>query len=52
MVIVPLVLQYVYGASEAWMFLAVTVGAGEVISCGVLGLALHRIFSRTDIFER
>lgn len=52
MVIVPLVLQYVYGASEAWIFLAVTVGAGEVISCGVLGLALHRILSRTDIFER
>ena len=52
MLIVPAVLQYVYGASEAWIFLAVTVGAGEIISCGVLGLALHRILSRTDIFER
>ena len=52
MVIVPLVLQYVYGASEAWIFLVITVGIGEVISCGVLGLGLHRLLKKTDIFER
>ncbi|MBQ8830591.1 MAG: QueT transporter family protein [Oscillospiraceae bacterium] len=52
MVIVPLVLQYVYGAPDAWIFLVMTVGIGEVISCGVLGILLHRVMSKTDIFEK
>ena len=49
-IIVPFVLKLVYGAPDAWVFLAVTVGIGEIISCGVLGLALHRVLSKTDIF--
>ena len=40
MAIVPFVLQLVYGAEESWVFLLVTVGAGEVISCGILGMLL------------
>ncbi len=40
-VIVPFVLMWVYGAQEAWWFLALTVGAGELISCGLLGLLLY-----------
>lgn len=48
--IVPFVLQYVYGAPESWIFLFITVGIGEVISCGVLGLALHRVLSKTELF--
>jgi len=51
-VIVPFVLRYVYGAEELWLFLFATVGAGEVISCGALGLALHKILKRTNIFEK
>lgn len=39
-VIVPLVLAYAYGAEESVPFLMLTVGAGEVISCGILGLIL------------
>lgn len=39
-VVVPLVLIYAYGIPDAWWFLALTVGAGEVISCGILGMAL------------
>lgn len=42
MVIVPIVLQRVYGVPDAWWYLVLTVGAGEVISCGVLGLLLWR----------
>ena len=40
--IVPIVLMKVYGLTDAWWYLALTVGAGEVISCGVLGLLLYR----------
>ena len=41
MVIVPIVLQKVYGVGDAWWYLMLTVGAGEVISCGILGLLLY-----------
>lgn len=41
MVIVPIVLQKVYGVEDAWWYLMLTVGAGEVISCGILGLLLY-----------
>ena len=40
-VIVPFVLQRVYGVPDAWWYLALTVGAGEVIACGILGLLLY-----------
>ena len=50
--IIPFVLRYVYGAKELWIFLFATVGAGEIISCGVLGLMLRRVLIKTDIFER
>ena len=40
-VIVPLVLTYAYGVPDALWFSALTVCAGEVISCGVLGLLLY-----------
>ena len=42
MLIVPIVLQQVYGVPDAWWYLVLTVGAGEVISCGILGLLLYR----------
>ncbi len=42
-VIVPLVLMYVYGTPETFWYLALTVGAGEIISCGVLGWLLGRV---------
>ncbi len=40
-VIVPLVLTYAYGVPDALWFSALMVCAGEVISCGVLGLLLY-----------
>ena len=46
MAIIPIILIKVYGVPDAWWFLLLTVGAGEIISCGVLGLLLHRALSR------
>ena len=45
MVIVPIVLMKVYGVEDAWWYLMLTVGAGEVIACGVLGLLLRTAIS-------
>ena len=42
MAIIPIVLQQVYGVADAWWYLVLTVGAGEVISCGLLGVLLYR----------
>ncbi len=36
--IIPPVLTYVYGLEDAMWFLYLTVGIGEVISCGILGM--------------
>lgn len=38
-VIVPFILKYAYGIEPIW-FSFLTVGAGEIISCGILGLLL------------
>ena len=38
-IIVPLVLKYAYGIEPLW-FSFVTVRAGEIISCGILGMIL------------
>lgn len=40
--IVPLVLQKVYGLEQGYMYLLITVGAGEIISCGLLGWFLYK----------
>ncbi len=40
-IIVPFVLQKVYGVEDTWWYLALTVGAGEVIACGILGILLY-----------
>ncbi len=50
--IVPPVLIYVYGATDAYWFILLTVCIGEVISCGILGTALRKAMEKTRIFER
>ena len=40
MLIVPFVLRYAYGAPDSLPFMMATVGAGELISAGVLGMLL------------
>ncbi len=40
-VIVPFVLIVGYGLQDAWWYLVLTVGIGELISCGILGMILY-----------
>lgn len=40
MIIVPMVLKFVYEIPMAIPFMVLTVGIGEIISCGVLGMIL------------
>ena len=49
-IIVPIVLQKVYGVPDSFWYLMLTVGAGEVIACGILGLLLYKALSKTKIF--
>ena len=46
MLIVPLVLQTVYGVEDGFLFLAITVGIGEIICCGFLGWQLYKALRR------
>ncbi len=45
-IIVPIVLQQVYGVPDAFWYLMLTVGAGEVIACGILGLLLYKALKK------
>ena len=51
MIIVPIVLMKVYGLTDAWWYLTLTVGAGEVISCGALGLLLYRSVKNVPLLK-
>ena len=53
MLIVPPILTYAYGLEDAMWFLAVTVGAGQIISCYALGLPLLFVLEKykTKIFS-
>lgn len=50
-VIIPLVLQYAYGVKDAFWFLFLTVGAGEVISAGLLGGLLLYFMQKQKLFR-
>ena len=54
LLIVPFVLRYAYGVVLPIPFLMLTVGIGEVVSCGVLGNCLITVLNRykTRIFSR
>ena len=45
-VIVPFILRFAYGIDKPIPMMMLTVGLGEVCSCGVLGLILYRILYR------
>ena len=49
--IIPLVLQYAYGVKDAFWFLFLTVGAGEVISAGIFGILLLQILKKHRLFH-
>lgn len=44
-VIVPFVLYYAYGIKPLWLSF-ITVGMGEIISCGILGMILLNILNK------
>jgi len=46
---VPFILKYAYQLEDAMWFMFITVGAGELISVGILGLLLHRAIEKTKI---
>ena len=50
-VIVPFVLKLAYGVEQGYIFLALSIFIGEVISCGILGILLYRALEKTRIFE-
>ncbi len=43
--IVPFILYYAYGIKPLWLSF-LTVGAGEIISCGILGMILLNMLNR------
>lgn len=51
-VIIPFVLSYAYGVEKAMWFLFLTIGIGEVLSCGVLGMILlNSLKKRKNLFK-
>ena len=49
-IIVPFVLYYAYGIPGSIPYFMLTVGIGEVISCGILGLFLYSSVKKVNIF--
>ena len=45
-IVVPLVLRYAYGVLLPIPFMMLTVGIGEVVSCGVLGIIVYTALQR------
>lgn len=50
-IIIPLVLQYAYGVKDAFWYLMLTVGVGEVISAGILGRLLLHVLQKRKLFR-
>ncbi|MBQ6937911.1 MAG: QueT transporter family protein, partial [Clostridia bacterium] len=50
-VIIPFVLKLAYGVEQGYIFLALSIFIGEVISCGVLGIILYKALEKARIFE-
>lgn len=48
MIIVPFVLCFAYGATDAFPFMIATVGAGEIISCYLLGMILYGALKKVN----
>ncbi len=48
--IVPMVLAYVYCFEGSLLYFAITVGIGEIISCGILGLLLLGVLKKYQKF--
>ena len=49
--LVPFVLKYGYSVLLPIPLMMLTVGIGEVISCGIFGIGLMRILEKTGVFK-
>lgn len=51
-IIIPFVLRFAYRVPDAIWFMFLTVGAGELISAGILGLLLYKVLKKQrTLFE-
>ena len=50
-IIIPFVLQMVYGVEDGFWYLFATVGLGEILSCGVLGCLLYTVLKKRNPFS-
>ena len=50
--IVPLILRYAYQIPGSYLYFMATVGAGEILSCGVLGLLLYGAIHKAKLFSK
>ena len=50
-IIIPFVLIYSYNVGDAWWYLMLTVGIGEIISCGVFGAILLKSLEKHKLFR-
>ena len=50
-IIVPFVLQRVYGVTDGYWFLFATVGIGEVVCCGVMGWILYQALKKRNFWQ-
>ena len=51
-IIVPFVLLFAYQVPGSYFYFALTVGIGEILSCGMLGILLAFALERTKIFNK
>lgn len=49
--IVPAVLIKVYGVDGSYPYFMLTVGIGEVVCCGILGILLYNVLVKTKVFQ-
>lgn len=49
--VVPFVLKYGYAISLPIPVMMLTVGIGEIISCGVFGILLMKVLEKTNLFR-
>ncbi|MBQ7116194.1 MAG: QueT transporter family protein [Clostridia bacterium] len=51
-IIVPFVLLNVYNLEGTFLFFALTVCLGEIVSCGILGTLLRKSLEKRNLFNR
>lgn len=50
--IIPFVIKLTYHVGDAMWLIMVTVGIGEILSCGLLGIILKRLLDKNDSIYR